>query len=110
MELSIKTNFPVHIAWLLGLVYGLFLSDLAEFSPTENESVILSSTMCMSPEPLAVTNHMKSARRLGMPITELVALQNICKKISAWAGNDTSKWPRAEEVDQYFDEDECRDE
>lgn len=60
--------------------------------------------MCISPQPLAVTNHMKSARRLGMSTAQLVVLQNICKSISEWAGEDTRKWPLAAEVDKYFDQ------
>ena len=79
------------------IIYGLYLSDHEVLSPVEAEVVILTAIMCQGLRSPTIW-HLRGLRRLGITAEEVEALERAIEKIAAWAGRETSPWPRIADV------------
>ncbi|KIW87606.1 uncharacterized protein Z519_11931 [Cladophialophora bantiana CBS 173.52] len=100
MEPKIFSRFSYHseLEWTLRyVVYGYFLGDLSVLTPIENEFVVLASVLPAGGSP-SIT-HMKILRQLGVSARDGEVFLDICKKISQWAGVNTTSWPSYEAIE-----------
>ncbi|OQU95823.1 hypothetical protein CLAIMM_01990 [Cladophialophora immunda] len=87
-----RFNHHTELEWTLRyIVYGYFLGDLSVFTAVENECVVLACVLPAGGSPSLT--HMKVLRQLGVSASDGDVFLDICKKVSDWAGIDSSSWP-----------------